>query len=45
MAFQKDLMLKYFGYPSMLDLDNLDPKLFFDLDLMVLSPYWIDYNS
>lgn len=32
------------GYPSLIYLDNLDPKLFFDLDLKVFSPYWIDYS-
>lgn len=34
-----------FGYPAMRDLDNLDPKYFFDLDLMLYSPYWIDYTK
>jgi len=37
--------VKVFGYPSLLDLDNLDPKLFFDLDLKILTPYWIDYSN
>jgi LysM repeat protein len=36
--------LKVFGYPVMRDVDNLDPKYFFDLDLMVHSPSWIDYS-
>jgi LysM repeat protein len=36
--------LKVFGYPVMRDLVNLDPKYFFDLDIMVYSPYWIDYT-
>jgi LysM repeat protein len=44
-GLSKRFDVKVFGYPSMLDLDNLEPKLFFDLDLMVLSPYYIDYNS
>jgi hypothetical protein len=26
-------------------IDNLDPKYFFDLDLMIYSPYWIDYSK
>jgi hypothetical protein len=34
-----------FGYPVMRDLDNLDPKYFFDLDLLLYSPYWIDYTK
>ena len=37
--------VKVFGYPVMRDLDNLDPKYFFDLDLMIYSPYWIDYSK
>lgn len=37
--------LKVFGYPEMQSLGNIDPKLFFDLGLMVYSPYWIDYSS
>jgi LysM repeat protein len=37
--------VKVFGYPVMKDLDNLDPKYFFDLDLMIYSPYWIDYSK
>ena len=37
--------VKVFGYPVMRDLDNLDPKYFFDLGLMVYSPYWIDYSK
>jgi LysM repeat protein len=36
--------IKVFGYPAMRDIDNLDPKYFFDLDIMVYSPYWIDYS-
>jgi LysM repeat protein len=36
--------LKVFGYPAMRDIDNLDPKYFFDLDLMLYTPYWIDYS-
>jgi LysM repeat protein len=37
--------LKVFGYPVLRDLDNLDPKYFFDLDLQIFSPYWIDYSK
>jgi hypothetical protein len=29
----------------MRNLVNLDPKYFFDLDLMIYSPYWIDYSK
>jgi LysM repeat protein len=37
--------VKVFGYPVMRDLANLDPKYFFDLGLMIYSPYWIDYSK
>jgi LysM repeat protein len=37
--------IKVFGYPAMLDIDNLDPKYFFDQDIMVYSPSWIDYSK
>jgi LysM repeat protein len=33
------------GYPAIRDLENLDPKYFFDLDIMVYSPTWIDYSK
>jgi LysM repeat protein len=44
-SLSKKFDLKVFGYPAMRDLDNLDPKYFFDLDLMIYSPYWIDYSN
>jgi len=37
--------IEIFGYPTMIELDNLDPKYFFDLDIMVYSPFWIDYSK
>ncbi len=43
-GLSKRFDVKVFGYPSLLDLDNLDPKLFFDLDLKILTPYWTDYT-
>ena len=44
-SLSKKFDVKVFGYPVMRDLDNLDPKYFFDLGLMVYSPYWIDYSK
>ena len=44
MVFPGNSILRFFGYPSMRDIDNLDPKYFFDLDIMVYSHYWIDYS-
>jgi hypothetical protein len=40
----KKFNLTVFGYPAMRGLDNLDPKYFFDLDLLIYSPFWIDYS-
>jgi LysM repeat protein len=42
-GLSKKFDIKVLGYPAMRDLDNLDPKYFFDMDIMVYSPYWIDY--
>ena len=36
--------VKVFGYPVLRELENLDPRYFFDLDIMVYSPFWIDYT-
>ena len=36
--------VKVFGYPILRDLGNLDPRYFFDLDIVVYSPFWIDYT-
>jgi LysM repeat protein len=37
--------VKLFGYPVIRDLDRLDQKELFDMDIMVYSPYWIDYSK
>ncbi len=37
--------IKVFGYPEMRQLLNIDPKFFFELGLMIYSPYWIDYSK
>ncbi len=39
----KKYSITVFGYPSMRGIDNLDPKYLFDLDLLIYSPFWIDY--
>ncbi len=46
-SLSKKFRINVFGYPVMrsLGLDNLDPKYLFDLDLLIFSPYWIDYSS
>ncbi|MGD0342541.1 MAG: LysM peptidoglycan-binding domain-containing protein [Bacteroidales bacterium] len=37
--------LKVFGYPVMRGISNLDPHYLFDLDVLVYSPFWIDYST
>ena len=37
--------VKVFGYPSLRGLENLDPKFIFELDILVFSPFWIDYSA
>jgi LysM repeat protein len=37
--------VKLFGYPVIRDLDRIDQKELFDMDIMVYSPYWIDYSK
>jgi LysM repeat protein/ABC-type branched-subunit amino acid transport system substrate-binding protein len=37
--------IKLFGYPVIRDLERLDQKELFDMDIMVYSPYWIDYSK
>jgi hypothetical protein len=44
-GLSKKFDIKVFGYQTMRDIKNLDPKYFFDLDIMVYSPYWIDYTK
>ena len=35
--------IKVFGYPAMRNV-NLESRFFFDLNLIIYSPYWIDYS-
>ena len=44
-ALMKKFDLKVFGYPVMRGLDNLDPRYFFDMDILLYTPYWIDYSK
>jgi LysM repeat protein len=37
--------IRIFGYPSMVYLENLDSKIFFDLNQLIYSPYKVDYNA
>ncbi|MFN8241911.1 MAG: LysM peptidoglycan-binding domain-containing protein [Bacteroidales bacterium] len=44
-TLSKKYKVSLVGYPAMRDLENLDPKFYFDLGLELFSPYWIDYTS
>ena len=44
-SLSKNFPVKVFGYPAMRTLENLDLKYLFDLDIMMFSPYWIDYSK
>lgn len=37
--------LKVFGYPLLREIETLEPRYFFDLNMLLFSPFWIDYNS
>jgi hypothetical protein len=37
--------VKLFGYPVIRELERLDQKELFDMEIMVYSPYWIDYSK
>jgi LysM repeat protein len=44
-GFLKRFDIKVFGYPVMRDLinqNNLDPKYYYDLGVMLYTPFWID---
>jgi len=37
--------VKVIGYPVIRDLDNIEQKELFDMNMLVFSPYWIDYSK
>jgi LysM repeat protein len=37
--------IKLFAYPVIRELPRLDQKELFDMDVLVYSPYWIDYSK
>lgn len=42
-ALSKKYKIRPLGYPVIRDLDNIDQKELFDMNMLVYSPYWIDY--
>jgi LysM repeat protein len=44
-TLSKKYRIKVVGLPGMRNLDNLDPKFYFDLGIELFTPYRIDYNQ
>ncbi len=44
-SLSKKFDISVYGYPMLRDLENIDPKYLFELNLMVFSPYWIDISK
>jgi LysM repeat protein len=44
-SLSKKYPVRVFGYPTLRGLGNLEPKFIFELDLLIFSPYWIDYSK
>jgi LysM repeat protein len=44
-GLSKRFNVKVFGYPSTVELKNLEPQIFFDLDLVVNTTSWINYSA
>ncbi|HVN58789.1 MAG TPA: LysM peptidoglycan-binding domain-containing protein [Bacteroidales bacterium] len=43
-TLSKKYPIRVVGYPAMRDIDNLEPKYYFELGIELYSPYWIDYG-
>jgi LysM repeat protein len=44
-GLSKRFNVKVLGYPSVVELKNLEPQIFFDLDLLVNTTYFINYSA
>jgi hypothetical protein len=44
-TLSKKFDITLFGYPAMRNLENLDAEYYFNLEIELFSPYWIDYND
>lgn len=44
-GLNKKFNVRVYGYPSMIYLENMDAKIFFDLNQLIFSPYKIDYSA
>jgi|WetSurMetagenome_2_1015567.scaffolds.fasta_scaffold00002_183 LysM repeat protein len=41
----KKYPVKVFGYPAIRSIDNLDLRYLFELEILMFSPYWIDFSK
>ena len=44
-GLSKRFDVKVFGYPLLREIENLEPRYFFDLDMFLYSTFWIDYTK
>lgn len=44
-TLSKKYTIRLVGYPAMREIDNLEPKYYFDMGIELYSPYWLDYNK
>jgi LysM repeat protein len=44
-ALARRFDVKVFGYPMLREIDNIDQKYYFDLNMLLYSSYWIDYEK
>jgi hypothetical protein len=44
-TLSKKYPVKLIGYPAMRDMENLEPKFYFELGAEVFTPSWVDYSS
>lgn len=44
-GLSKKFDVKVFGYPIIREIENLDAKDLFDMEILVYSPFWVDYSK
>lgn len=44
-GLSKRFDIQVFGYPSMIYLDNLDPRIYYEMNQLIFSPYRVEYSK
>jgi LysM repeat protein len=44
-GLSKRFNIEVYGYPFMRTIETLEPRYFFDLNILLYTPYWIDYSK